>query len=66
MKKKNIRKLLLENILYAALLLMIVIIAIISPSFLSGRVLSDVLIQSAPKTLLAMGMLVVIIAGEWI
>lgn len=63
MKKKNIRKLLLENILYAALLLMIVIIAIISPSFLSGRVLSDVLIQSAPKTLLAMGMLVVIIAG---
>lgn len=42
---------------------MIIIIAIISPSFISGRVLSDVLIQSAPKILLAMGMLVVIIAG---
>ena len=42
---------------------MIVVITIVSPSFLSVRVLSDVLIQSAPKILLAMGMLVVIVAG---
>lgn len=42
---------------------MIVVIAIIQPSFVSRRVLSDVLIQSAPKVLLAMGMLVVIISG---
>ncbi|MBO5552202.1 MAG: beta-methylgalactoside transporter [Lachnospiraceae bacterium] len=63
MKNKNISKLIVDNILYICLILMIIIIAIISPSFISGRVLSDVLIQSAPKILLAMGMLVVIIAG---
>lgn len=63
MKGKNIVKILMDNILYICLLAMIIIIAIISPSFVSVRVLSDVLIQSAPKILLAMGMLVVIISG---
>ncbi|MCC8065684.1 MAG: beta-methylgalactoside transporter [Clostridiales bacterium] len=63
MKEKNISKLLVDNILYICLIIMIVVIAIISPSFISVRVLSDVLIQSAPKILLAMGMLVVIVAG---
>lgn len=63
MKSKNISKILIDNILYICLLIMIVVIAVISPSFLSVRVLSDVLIQSAPKILLAMGMLVVIISG---
>ena len=62
MKSKNMSKILMDNILYICLLLMIVIIAIISPSFISVRVLSDVLTQSAPKMLLAVGMLVVIIA----
>jgi methyl-galactoside transport system permease protein len=63
MKTKNVSKYVIDKILYICLVLMIVIIAVISPSFLSIRVLSDVLIQSAPKILLAMGMLVVIIAG---
>lgn len=63
MKTKNISKILVDYILYICLFLMIVIIAVISPSFVSLRVLSDVLIQSAPKVLLAMGMLVVIISG---
>ncbi len=63
MKEKKLSKFLLDNILYICLLIMIVVIAVISPSFISMRVLSDVLIQSAPKILLAMGMLVVIIAG---
>lgn len=53
MKSKNMSKILMDNILYICLLLMIVIIAIISPSFISARVLSDVLTQSAPKMLLA-------------
>lgn len=63
MKSNNISKILVDNILYVCLLIMIVVIAIISPSFLSIRVLSDILIQSAPRILLAMGMLVVIISG---
>lgn len=63
MKGKSVSKILVDNILYICLLIMIIVIAVISPSFLSGRVLSDVLIQSAPKILLAMGMLVVIVAG---
>lgn len=63
MKSKSITRYLVDYILYICLLIMIVVIAIISPSFLSLRVLSDVLIQSAPRILLAMGMLVVIISG---
>lgn len=57
------KKIILDNILYICLLTMIVVIAIIQPTFVSLRVLSDVLIQSAPKIILAMGMLVVIISG---
>lgn len=49
--------------LHICLLCMVVVIAIIAPAFVSLRVLSDVMIQSAPKILLAMGMLVVIISG---
>lgn len=49
MKGKSVSKILVDNILYICLLIMIIVIAVISPSFLSGRVLSDVLIQSAPK-----------------
>lgn len=63
MNTKKISKFLIDNVLYICMIIMIAVIAIISPSFLSLRVLSDVLIQSAPKILLAMGMLVVIIAG---
>ena len=63
MKSNKLSNFILNYILYVCLLIMIVCIAVISPSFLSVRVLSDVLIQSAPKILLAMGMLVVIISG---
>lgn len=63
MNSKKISKFLVDNMLYFCLLVMIVAIAVVSPSFISVRVLSDVLIQSAPKILLAMGLLVVIIAG---
>lgn len=63
MKNKQVSKFIIDNMLYICLLLLIIVIAGISPSFISVRVLSDVLIQSAPKVLLAMGMLVVIIAG---
>ncbi len=63
MKSKSFSQLVIDNILYICLVLMVVVIAVISPSFISIRVLSDVLIQSSPKILLAMGMLVVIIAG---
>lgn len=58
----NIRRFLVENVLYVCLFALIAVIAIISPSFVSVRVLSDILVQSAPKIVLAMGMLVVIIA----
>lgn len=63
MNNKKWTEILINNILYICLFIMVVVIAIIQPSFVSLRVFSDVLIQSAPKILLAMGMLVVIIAG---
>ena len=64
MKTNKISKLLVNNILYICLLLMIAAIAVASPSFLSLRVLSDVMIQSAPKILLAMGMPPIVIRAQ--
>ena len=63
MNKTKFLTFVIDRILYISLVLMVVIIAVISPSFVSIQVASDVLIQSAPKMLLAMGMLVVIISG---
>lgn len=63
MKQKKLSTILIDNILYICLLCMVIVIAVIQPSFISLRVFSDVLIQSAPKILLAMGMLVVIVSG---
>lgn len=61
--KSSISTFIVDNILYISLIFMVVIIACISPAFVSISVASDVLIQSAPRLLLAMGMLVVIISG---
>jgi methyl-galactoside transport system permease protein len=58
----NIRRLLTDNVLYICLIAMIAIIATIAPSFLSLGVLTDILTQSAPRVVLAMGLLVVIIS----
>lgn len=63
MNENKIIKLFTNNVLYICLFAMIVVIAVISPSFLSLGVLSDILTQSAPKTVLAMGLLVVIISS---
>jgi len=63
-KKFDWKNLITNNILYVCLIAMIVVIAIISPSFLSWQVVSDILIQSTPKIVLAMGLLVVIIGGN--
>ena len=55
MKSKNMSKILMDNILYICLLLMIVIIAIISPSFISVRVLSDVSVSYTHLPLISKG-----------
>lgn len=59
---RSFRKLIADNVLYICLLMIIVIIAAIAPSFLSLGVLTDILTQSAPRIVLAMGLLVVIIS----
>ncbi len=60
--RAGLRRLMMDNVLYGCLLLMIVLIAIIAPNFLSLGVLTDILTQSAPRIVLAMGLLVVIIS----
>ncbi len=61
-KKLDFRSLITDNVLYICLISLIVVIAVISPSFLSLGVVTDILTQSAPRIVLAMGLLVVIIS----
>ncbi len=62
-KKIDIRKLISNNMLYVIMILMVVIIACISPRFLSFRVLRDILNQSASRIVIACGCMFVIVSG---
>ena len=63
-EKFNLRKFLANNALYVIMVLMIVVIACISPKFLSVRVLRDILTQSSTRIIVAMGCMFVILSGQ--
>lgn len=63
-KKFNIRSLFMNYALYFIMLLMIVVIACISPKFLSLRVLRDILTQSSTRIIVAVGCMFVIVSGS--
>ena len=60
-KKFDIKKFLMNYALYFIMLLMIIVIACISPKFLSFRVLRDILMQSSTRILVALGCMFIIV-----
>lgn len=62
--KLDLRKFMMNYALYLIMLLMVVVIAIISPNFLSLRVLRDILTQSSTRIIVALGCMFVIISGS--
>ena len=63
-KQNTIKKFLVDNILYAVLLAMFVVLILISPSFLSLVVIRDILMQSSTRLIIALGcMFILIVAG---
>lgn len=63
-KKFDLKKLLLNYALYFIMILMIIVIACISPKFLSLRVLRDILMQSSTRILVALGCMFIIVCGS--
>ncbi|MDC7125250.1 MAG: beta-methylgalactoside transporter [Spirochaetales bacterium] len=62
--QSNIKKILMDNLLYVVLLFMFVILIIISPAFLSWIVIRDILMQSSTRLIIALGcMFILIVAG---
>lgn len=64
LNNKKTNKFLMDNALYLVLILMIVILAIISPNFFSLIVFRDILMQSSARLIIALGcMFILIVAG---
>ena len=63
MKTVNLKKLLIDKSLIIVLLLMIVGMIIIEPSFLQWRVFTDILTQSAVKMICALGLMFPLLLG---
>ena len=62
-EKKSVKDIILDNALIIALLVMIVAIIIISPSFLQWRVVTDIMTQSAVKLICALGLMFPLLLG---
>lgn len=63
LKTKSIKQMLIDKALIFALLLMIVIIVILEPSFLQWRVAKDILTQSSVKLIMALGLMFPLLLG---
>lgn len=63
-KKFDMRKFMMNYALYLIMLLIIAVIAVISPKFLSLRVLTDILTQSSTRILVALGCMFIIVSGS--
>ena len=60
---KKIKSFLSQNAIYFVLLLLVIVIAIKDPSFLSLTCLRDILLQSSTKVIIALGVAFVLITG---
>ena len=63
-KAFNFKSFMMNHALHVIMVLMIVVIACISPKFLSFRVLRDILTQSSTRIVVALGCMFVIISGS--
>lgn len=62
-EKKNIKDYIIDNALIIALLITIIGIIIIEPSFLQWRVVTDIMTQSAVKLICALGLMFPLLLG---
>ncbi|MFV0411867.1 MAG: galactose/methyl galactoside ABC transporter permease MglC [Oscillospiraceae bacterium] len=63
LKRKNFKKLLIDNALILVLIAMITVIIVIEPAFLQLRVIKDILTQSSVKLIVALGLLFPLLLG---
>ena len=63
-RKLDTKSLLMDYAIYVILTALVVIIAVISPKFLSINVAKDILMQSAVRIVVAMGCMFIIISGS--
>ena len=64
MSKSTVKQTIMDNLLYIAMIALIIIIAISNPRFMQFRVLRDISGQSASRIFLACGMSLLIISGQ--
>ncbi|MBQ5950906.1 MAG: galactose/methyl galactoside ABC transporter permease MglC [Lachnospiraceae bacterium] len=62
-KKRDIKRILLDNAIYIILLVIIAVIVILEPSFFNIRNASFILAQASPRLILALGVAGIIILG---
>lgn len=62
--KFDLRLFLMNNAIYAIMLVMIALVVAVKPSFFSIRVLRDILMQSSVRIVVALGCMFVIISGS--
>ena len=60
---RGILDFLMNNVIMISLFVLIVVIAIMQPRFMSTRVLRDILIQNSSRMIIACGMSMVLISG---
>lgn len=63
-KKFNMKEFLMNYALYLIMLLIVIVIACISPKFISLRVIRDILTQSSTRILVALGCMFIIVSGS--
>lgn len=63
-KKFNLKAFLMNYALYLIMVMIVVVIACISPKFISLRVMRDILTQSATRILVALGCMFIIVSGS--
>ena len=62
-KHRGIADFVMNNVIMISLFLLIVVIAIMEPRFISMRVVRDILIQNSSRMIIACGMTMVLISG---
>lgn len=60
---EKVRKFIMDHVLYCLMVLMVVLLTVVNPNFLSPITLRDILMQSAPRLIVASGIMFVIIMG---
>lgn len=63
LNKKNVINFIFQNAIYIVLVILVGILALLNPNFLSLNCLRDILLQSSPRVIIALGAAFVLITG---